>query len=133
MGTEKLTESGLKMTIQRVAVLEFLEKSEEHPSAETVYNAIHEKFPSITLSTIYNTLETFVENGIISKVFTLDGKARFDAKMQKHHHLYDKKSGKIVDIFDEELNSMMTKYISDKHLKNFDIEDFQIDFTGTIK
>lgn len=133
MGIEKLTEAGLKTTIQRVAVLDFLENTIEHPSAEVVYKAIHEKYPSITLSTIYNTLEKFVETGIINKVFTLDGKARYDARMKKHHHLYDKNSGKIVDIFDEELNEILTKYIENKNLKKFEINDFQIDFTGKIK
>lgn len=132
MGYEKLATAGLKTTIQRVAVLDFLEKTEVHPSAEIVYEEINKKYPSITLSTIYNTLEIFVEKNIINKVFTLDGKARYDARMQKHHHLYDKESGKIIDIFDEELNNIMNKYLSEKKHKNIEIDDFQIDFTGKI-
>ncbi len=130
MGTDKLTEAGLKSTIQRTAILDFLEQSDEHPSAELVYNHIHKIYPTITLSTIYNTLEIFVEKNIISKIFTLDGKARYDAKMKKHHHLLDTESGEIIDVFDEDLNIIMQNYLANKTISGFHIDDFNIAFTG---
>ncbi len=132
MGTEKITEAGLKMTVQRMAILDYLEKSIEHPSAEMVYDFIRQKYPTVTLSTVYNTLEKFVEKGIISKVFTMQGKARYDARQEKHHHLFEKKTGKIVDIFDEDLNKILNDFIKNNKNKNIKINDFQIDFVGEI-
>lgn len=132
MGYEKLTEAGLKTTVQRMAILEYLEKSDEHPSAEMVHNYISEKYPTVTVSTVYNTLETFVEKKIINKVFTIQGKARYDAKMYKHHHLFDKNTGEFIDLFDEELNDLISDYLQNKKSDNFQIEDFQINFTGKI-
>ena len=132
MGYDKLIKAGLKTTVQRAAILDYMEKTTEHPSAEMVYKEINKKYPSITLSTIYNTLETFVEKKIITKVFSLDGKARYDARMEKHHHLFDKKTGEIVDVFDENLNHIMNDYLKKYSKKDVEIDDFHIDFTGRI-
>jgi len=133
MGYKKIIDAGLKTTVQRLAILEYLEQSDEHPSAEMVYNNISKKFPTVTVSTIYNTLEKFVEKNIITKVHTLQGKARYDAKMNKHHHLFDKKSGELVDVFDEELNKLVSNYLQNNSITNYEIEDFQINFTGKIR
>jgi Fur family transcriptional regulator, peroxide stress response regulator len=130
MGNEKLLKAGLKTTIQRTAILEFLESSTEHPSAEMVYLHINKIYPSITLSTVYNTLEVFVEKKIVTKVFSLDGKARYDAQMYKHHHLYINETGEIIDIFDEDLNKIMTDYLNKNKISGFSIDDFHIEFTG---
>ncbi len=130
MGYEKLEQAGLKVTIQRMAILEFLENTKIHPSAEMVFNEIKKKYPRVTLSTIYNTLETFVENNIINKVFTLEGKARYDGATEQHHHFYDKTSGEIIDIYDEELNKIIQEYIENKKLKNIEIDEYQVDFIG---
>ena len=132
MGVEKITEAGLKMTVQRMAILNYLEKSNEHPSAEMVYGYIQQKYPTVTLSTVYNTLEKFVEKGIIAKVFTLQGKARYDARLEKHHHLFEKKTGKIIDIFDEDLNTTLSEYIKNNTSENIKIDDFEINFIGEI-
>ena len=133
MGYEKLLEADLKATVQRIAILNYLEKTDVHPSAEMVFKEINKKYPSITVSTIYNTLEKFVEKKIISKIFSLDGKARYDARLEKHHHLFDKKTGQIIDIFDENLNMMMNTYLKEIKQKNVEIDDFHVDFTGKIK
>jgi Fur family peroxide stress response transcriptional regulator len=132
MGYEKLTEAGLKVTIQRMAILEYLENTKTHPSAEMVYNEIKKKYPNVTISTIYNTLEIFVQKGIVEKIFTLQGKARYDAQLEKHHHFYDKENGEIIDIYDEGLNKLIEEYLQKKKFKNLKIETYHIDFTGKI-
>lgn len=132
MGYEKLEQAGLKVTIQRMAILDYLETTLDHPTADMVFNEIKKKYPRVTLSTIYNTLETFVENNIIAKVYTLEGKARYDGHIEKHHHFYDKTTGKIFDIYDEELNSLINEYLKNKKNDNFQISDYQVDFIGEI-
>lgn len=133
MGYQKLEAAGLKVTIQRMAILEFLEETKVHPSVEIVYKKIKAKYPRITLSTIYNTLETFAEKKIINKVFTPDGKTKYDGNTKKHHHFYDKSSGKITDIYDAELNELITNYLKNKEFENIEIENYQVDFIGKIK
>lgn len=132
MGYDKLEQAGLKVTIQRMGILDYLETTLEHPTAEMVFNEIKKKYPRVTLSTIYNTLETFVENKIIAKVFTLEGKARYDGHIEKHHHFYDKTSCKIFDIYDEELDSLIKNYLKNKKNDNFQINEYQVDFIGEI-
>ncbi len=133
MGYERITDAGLKLTIQRMAILEYLEGTDEHPSAEMVYNNICKKFPTITLSTVYNTLETFVKHNIINKVSTTDGKARYDGRIDKHFHFFDKRTGRIVDIEDAELQKIIENYFSKKNYPHLQIEDFQINLSGEIK
>ena len=132
MGYERITEAGLKLTIQRMAILEYLENTDEHPSAEMVYENIKKRFPSITLSTVYNTLETFVKHNIINKVSTTDGKARYDGRIEKHFHFFDKKTGKIIDIQDDRLKDLIEEYFSQKSYPHLKIDDFQINLTGEI-
>jgi len=131
MGYEKLSDAGLKVTVQRITILDFLENTKSHPSAEIVYEAINKKFPSITLSTVYNTLEKFVEKGIIKKVFTTEGKARYDGNIDKHSHLIDNESGEIVDFSDTELNEKIENYLKEKNIPNFIISDIDIHIIGT--
>ena len=57
-GTEKYRNVGLKLTPQRLAILNYLEGNKEHPSAEDVYKAVSRKFPTMSLATVYNTLES---------------------------------------------------------------------------
>ena len=115
-----------------MAILEFLEKTKIHPSAEMVFKEIKSKYPRITLSTIYNTLETFAEKKIINKVFTLEGKSRYDGNTEDHHHFYDKLSGEVIDIFDTELSELINNYLKNKEFKNIEIENYQVDFIGKI-
>ncbi len=130
MGYEKITKAGLKLTIQRMAILEYLENTEIHPDADTVYQEIHKRFPNITISTVYNTLETFVKHNIINKVLTPEGKSRYDAKTESHHHLIDEENKKIYDIFDEELDKIIEEYLKNKKYSGYEIEKFKINFVG---
>jgi len=57
--SSRLRELGLTPTIQRLAVLEYLDNTDEHPTADKVYTAIRERFPTISRATVYNTLALF--------------------------------------------------------------------------
>ncbi|MFN3921570.1 MAG: Fur family transcriptional regulator [Caldimicrobium sp.] len=115
---------GLKLTPQRLAILEYLESTREHPSAEDIYKALKDKFPSMSIATIYNTLEVLAEKGLV-KILSLDSsKKRFDPFTHPHHHFVCKKCGKIIDIegkFDISLP---------EELYNFEVEEFQIIYIG---
>lgn len=125
-----LEKNELKVTIPRIMVYEALLSSNEHPTAEQVIKKVHKKSPSISQGTIYKTLESFVEKGIIRKVKNDEDFMRYDAFMEMHHHLYCEESDKIQDYYDDELNQMLTEYFKNKQIPDFEIKDIQLQING---
>ncbi len=129
-GTE-LKNSDLKVTPQRIAVLEALENLKDHPTADKIKEYVVKNHPNIAVGTIYKTLETFVEKGMVCKVKTEEGVMRYDAILDKHHHLYCEDTNRIEDFFDEELNNMLEKYFQKKKIPNFKVKDIKLQIIGT--
>ena len=120
---------GLKRTPQRIAVLSAIMDNRHHPSAEELINTIREKYPSISIGTIYNILDTLVAKGIIMKLHTDDNVMRYDPVTEEHHHIFFEGSKEIVDYFDDELSAIIREYIeSSGKMKGFDIEQIRINF-----
>lgn len=115
---------GLKITPQRLAILEYLENNHEHPSAEDIYNALKERFPSMSFATVYNTLEVLMEKGLIKEIGIDSSKKRFDPVVHPHHHFICKKCGKIFDL-KEDFDITIPQ-----DLKDCKIFDFQVVFSG---
>lgn len=91
---------GLQVTYQRLAIYQALYHTEEHPSAEEIYQQVRKRFPMISLGTVYKTLERFYEVGLVQKVSPVTEVARYDAKLSPHHHLVCLKCQTIQDIED---------------------------------
>jgi len=127
---DRIAESGLKVTPQRIAVFEALMNIKDHPSAEIIKNYLSETYPSVSLSTIYNILETFVDKGLIKKIKTENDIKRYDPVLNKHHHLYCQKSDTILDYYDKELDNLIRDYFRDKKIPDFEIEDIKLHITG---
>ena len=130
---DRIAESGLKVTPQRIAVYEALLKINDHPTAEMIKEFVGRRNPSISLGTVYKTLETFLEKGLIGKVKTEDDVMRYDPILEKHHHLYCKKTNTIADYYDEELNQIIKEYLGKKQISNFKIEDIKLHIIGEFK
>lgn len=126
---EKISMYGMKCTSQRIAIYQAL-LSSDHPSVENVYDVIGKDYPSISLSTVYNALETFAEKKLIGKIKTSNGKMRYDVRIEPHAHLYFKETKKVVDYFDDDLQSMIKKHFAKKNIPNFSIADVQILING---
>jgi Fur family peroxide stress response transcriptional regulator len=95
---QKYRDSGLKLTPQRLAILEYLDGNKEHPSAEDVYKAVSKKFPTMSLATVYNTLMTLKQRGLVRELTMDPVKMRFDPQPTPHHHLICMDCRKIIDI-----------------------------------
>lgn len=93
-----LKEKGLKSTPQRAVILTYLEKTYAHPTAETIFNDIKKEYPSISLNTVYRTLELFEKKQIIFAIIDTNGVRRYDAHTKPHIHLVCTVCGKITDI-----------------------------------
>ena len=81
---------GLKLTPQRLAILEYLEGNKNHPSAEDIYKALKPRFPSMSFATVYNTLEILVKKGVIKELNIESSRKRFDPFTHPHHHFFCK-------------------------------------------
>jgi len=91
-------ERSFKLTPQRAAIMAFLEDNHSHPSAEDIYEAVLEKYPMVSLATVYNTLEVLKQLGRVAEL-NIDGERKhFDPIMSPHHHLICTKCKEIVDI-----------------------------------
>jgi Fur family transcriptional regulator, peroxide stress response regulator len=131
-GTD-LKKSNLKVTPQRMAVLEALNNLKKHPTADNIKEYVLKNHPNIAVGTIYRTLETFVEKGVVKKVKTEKDIMRYDAILERHHHLYCEDTEHIEDFFDEKLNDMREEYFMKKIIPNFRVKDIKLQIIGTFK
>jgi Fur family peroxide stress response transcriptional regulator len=104
--TEICRQKGLKITPQRFEIYRELASSTAHPSAEDIYRRIRKRMPTVSLDTVYRTLTTFKENGLISRVEVFDDPARFDANIDHHHHFICTECRRVVDIDWPEFDSL---------------------------
>lgn len=126
----KLSEKGLKVTPQRIAILEAIVKLSNHPTADNIIEYIRKNHPNIATATVYKVLDALVANHLIKKVKTEKDIMRYDAVMENHHHLYCSDSDRIEDYNDIELNELLEKYFESKGITDFKIEDIKLQIIG---
>jgi Fe2+ or Zn2+ uptake regulation protein len=94
-----LLSHGVKPTPQRAVIAQYMLQTESHPTAEDVLMAVADALPvALSRATVYNTLNTLKDAGVIREVLTEPGRVRYDANVTDHHHFVDVKTGQIVDI-----------------------------------
>ena len=94
----KYKELRMKLTPQRLSILSYLDGNREHPTAEEIYRKVSRKFPTMSLATVYNTLETLKRQGMLTEITIDPDKRHFDPNREKHHHLICSKCKRIADI-----------------------------------
>jgi Fur family transcriptional regulator, peroxide stress response regulator len=95
---------GIKATHQRTEILRELVATQEHPDAETIYDRVRQRIPTISLDTVYRTLRMLEDMGAISRVGSIRDRTRFDANTDRHHHFICCECGKIGDFFSDALD-----------------------------
>ena len=95
---QKFKDIGLKLTPQRLAILDFLEGNTDHPSAEDIYKAVSIQHPTMSFATVYNTLDSLREKGYVLELSIDPAKKRFDPCTELHHHLICTSCKKVRDI-----------------------------------
>lgn len=126
----KLIDKGLKVTPQRVAILEAIITLNNHPTAENIIDFIRKNHPNIATATVYKVLDIMVDKLIIKKVKTDKDIMRYDAIMKNHHHLYCSESDRIEDYVDDDLNTIIEEYFKRKKISGFQIDDIKLQITG---
>ena len=89
---------GIRPSVQRIAIMRYLQKNRTHPTADEVYEALRRQIPTLSKTTVYNTLKLFVENGAAIYVGIDEKNARFDGFVESHAHFRCKKCGIIIDL-----------------------------------
>ena len=125
----KIKEAGLKATPQRIAIYEAMRKL-GHACVDMVAEELKKSFPTLTIATIYNVLESFVNAGLLVRRFSSNNKMYFDVNVYEHAHFYDTEMNAYEDYHDPELVKIVMEYISSKNIDNFDIKSVDIQLVG---
>lgn len=125
-----LSGKGLRITPQRIAVLDVILNLKSHPTAEEISEHVRLSYPHVPMGTIYKILDAFTEKGIIARVKTDHDVVRYDPIPEKHHHLYSSESEVIEDYFDDELSKLIDDYFNRKQIPGFIIEDIRLQIVG---
>jgi Fur family transcriptional regulator, peroxide stress response regulator len=119
--------AGIPVTVQRRAVLQAVLERDDHPTAEQVLDVVKDRIPGISRTTVYRVLDTLAELGVIRRLQHTGSLARFDGRIQRHHHLICNKCRKVIDLEDNKLNRISVSHIS---AEGFEIEDFSVHLMG---
>lgn len=96
---DKLKKSGIRATPQRIAVLKYLfQDFNNHPTVEEICEALKESFPSLSPATVYSSLQSLKDAGIIQELSIRRDRVSYDPIPESHHHFYCEKCGKIFNI-----------------------------------
>ena len=125
-----LAENDLKITPQRIAVLEVIMNLDFHPSADDIVDYIRLNFPHVPIGTVYKILDIFVKKDIIRKIKTDDHTIRYDSVNEPHHHLYCENENRIEDFYDDELDRLLENYFRKKKIPNFTISNVRVQISG---
>ena len=120
-----LEEHGIQPSAHRIAVAQYVLRTDEHPSADTVLAKVGQSFPFISRATVYNTLNIFVQKGLLRELHMAEGKVVFDPNISRHHHFLDEETGAIHDIPWEALEVCKIE-----HLQGYEVFDYQVVLRG---
>lgn len=105
----QLREKGISPSPQRLAVYGFLKDNPIHPTADTIMKELKPLIPTLSLTTVYNTLKLFVSRDLVHEVIIEDGELRFDADLCDHAHFKCTCCEKVFDLFPPEGRPVLEK------------------------
>ena len=98
----RLMERGIRPSLQRLAIMDYLINHPIHPTIDDVYQALSNKVPTLSRTTVYNTLRMLSENQAAQMITIDEHRVCYDGNVESHVHFYCKKCGKIIDLFGEQ-------------------------------
>ncbi len=118
---------GLPVTVQRRAILVAVLGRNDHPTADQVHALVKLQLPGLSRTTVYRVLETLVDMGLIRQLHHPGASARYDGKIQRHHHLVCTHCHAVIDVESAALNALNPE-VTGKH--GFEIQDYSVHFIG---
>jgi Fur family peroxide stress response transcriptional regulator len=126
----RFKEAGLKITPQRMAVFRVLEGKTTHPTADDIYQEIKKIYPNTSMATVYNTLDSLVELGLVRELTIEPDRRHFDPDASPHHHVICVRCNRIDDIFEE--LPQMTR-LPDSVSGKYSLLGYNVEFYGVCK
>jgi Fur family iron response transcriptional regulator len=123
---EALRSSGVQPTAQRLAVARFVLETTSHPTADEVWEKVRRRSPTLSRATVYNTLNLFVEKGLLRTQVVREGAVVFDPRVERHHHFVDRETGEVHDVPWEAV-----KVSGETSLEGYEVQDYQVVMRGT--
>jgi len=114
-------------TQQRRVIVEELRKSTTHPTASELYEATRRRLPRISLGTVYRNLNVLGRMGLVRKVEGPGGEARFDGKVEPHHHVRCIHCGGVADVFDLPAGPRPAEF---EDVGGYEILGYRLEFIG---
>ncbi len=119
---------GIQPTAQRLAVARFVLDADSHPTADEVWEKVRQRNPTLSRATVYNTLNLFVEKGLLRTQAVREGALVFDPRVARHHHFIDEETGAIHDVPWESV-----RVTGEKSLPGYEVKDYQVVMRGKRK
>lgn len=107
---ERLSNSGIKPSFARMQVYNYLMASKDHPTVDTIYNALVDTIPTLSKTTVYNTLKVFMEANLVKSLNLYENEKRYDIIDDNHSHFICEKCDNIYDIPYEDTNLLPEGY-----------------------
>ena len=120
-------EKSLKVTPQRYAIYKYLNSTQSHPSAESIYEELKVNYPTMSLATVYKTLRTLIEIGLVQEINVGEDNFRYDANVDTHPHLICKSCSRVDDIENQNFAHINMEV---QKLTTYKIEDCKLYFYG---
>lgn len=124
----RLGQAGIRPSAQRVAIAEYVLHTDSHPSADAVWQAVKATFPMVSRATVYNTLQLFVQKGLLRELALADEAMVFDPVVAPHHHFIDETTGSIHDVPWDAVKVTKTDA-----LPGYDVREYQVVMRGRRK
>lgn len=124
---QKCAHAGLKMTDQRKVILKVLHEAEDHPSVEAVYERAKAIDNSISIATVYRTLNLLDELDLVIRHEFKENFSRYEVNMEHHHHLIDLETGEVIEFQNEELERLKERIASEL---GYDLIDHRLELYG---
>jgi Fur family peroxide stress response transcriptional regulator len=125
--TKTLRDHGMKVTPQRIAIYDILMNTTEHPSAEVIYKKLAPVYPTMSLATVYKSLDVFKKAGLVQEINVGESSFRYDANISSHPHIICTTCHKVDDVEEAIFSDLVDKVNS---FTNYSIHRQQLYFYG---
>lgn len=122
----RLIDAGIHPSAQRIAIMEYLLTNFTHPTVDEIYKNLCPKIPTLSKTTVYNTLRLFAEHHAAQMITIDDHRVCYDGKMEPHVHFFCNKCGKIIDLPNEAAPQLAEKRNIDGHI----VDEMQLYYKG---
>lgn len=123
---KRLVECGIRPSVQRLAIMDYLITHPIHPTIDDVYKGLCDQVPTLSRTTVYNTLRMMSEKHAAQMITIDDHRVCYDGNIKNHVHFYCKKCGKVIDLMHEKAPQLSSDIIVDGNI----VQEEQLYYKG---